>query len=335
MRTRRLGRLEVSEVGTGCMGFSHGYGTIPSPEESIAAIRAAHDAGCTFFDTAEGYGPNLLPENAGHNERLVGRAVETFRDEVVLATKLHLPTDEARRDGVEGALRRHLEGSLERLRTDHVELYYLHRINPEVPVEQVAEAMAPLVDEGLVGGWGLSQVDVDQLERAQSVLPLWAVQNIYSMVERGVEQQVIPWCLEHAVTLVAFSPVGSGLLSGRVTPTTQFEANDDVRNLVPQLSQENLAANQPLVDLLDRVARQKGATSAQVSLAWMLAKYPNVVPIPGSKNRGRILENLGAAEVELSDQEFAALERELDEIEVHGHRGFDESTGRRFVPVGH
>lgn len=254
---------------------------------------------------------------------------------MVLATKLHLPTDEVRGDGVEGALRRHLEGSLERLRTDHVELYYLHRINPEVPVEQVAEAMAPLVDEGLVGGWGLSQVDVDHLERAQSVLPLWSVQNIYSMVERGVEQRVIPWCLEHAVTLVAFSPVGSGLLSGKVTPATRFEANDDVRNLVPQLSQENREANQPLVDLLGRVSREKGATSAQVSLAWMLAKYPNVVPIPGSKNRGRILENLGASDVRLSDDEFTALERELDVIEVHGHRGFDESNGRRFVPVQH
>lgn len=334
MRTRTLGSIEVSEIGMGCMGFSHGYGPIPSREESVAAIRAAHAAGCTFFDTAEAYGPDLLPENRGHNERLVGEALADVREEVVLATKLHLPTEEARADGVLGAVRRHLEGSLERLGTDRADLYYLHRVNPEVPIEDVAEAMGSLADEGLIRGWGLSQVDVDVIARAHGVHPVSAVQNIYSMVERGIEEAVLPWCAEHGVGVVPFSPIASGLLSGRVTAQTVFAENDDVRRFVPQLSAENLDANQPLVDLLARVAARQGATSAQISLAWMLRRCPIVVPIPGSKNPQRILENLGASEVELTDQELADLQSALDAIEIHGHRGFDESEGRSFLPPG-
>lgn len=331
MRTRALGSIEVSEIGMGCMGFSHGYGPIPDEDYSIGAIRAAHEAGCTFFDTAEGYGPNLLPANRGHNERILGKAMRGLRDEAVLATKLHVPTEEAVAHGVEAVLRRHLEASLKRLGTDRVDLYYLHRVNPDVPVEDVAGGMGRLIDDGLIRGWGLSQVPVTVIERAHAVTALSAVQNIYSMVERGVEAEVIPYCEAHDIGLVPFSPIASGLLSGRLTPHTRFEKNDDVRNWVPQLSQENLAANQPLIDLLANFAAAKGATSAQISLAWMLHKYPHVVPIPGSKNKERILENLGAADVTLTDGEFARLQRELDAIEVHGHRGFDESEGRRFL----
>lgn len=331
MRTRALGSIEVSEIGMGCMGLSHGYGSIPDEDYSIGAIRAAYDAGCTFFDTAEGYGPNLLPANRGHNERILGKAVRGLRDEAVLATKLHVPTGEAVADGVEAVLRRHLEASLKRLGTDRVDLYYLHRVNPDVPVEDVAGGMGRLIDDGLIRGWGLSQVPVTVIERAHAVTALSAVQNIYSMVERGVEAEVIPYCEAHNIGLVPFSPIASGLLSGRLTPHTRFEKNDDVRNWVPQLSQENLAANQPLIDLLADFAAAKGATSAQISLAWMLHKYPHVVPIPGSKNKERILENLGAADVTLTDDEFARLQRELDAVEVHGHRGFDESEGRRFL----
>ena len=331
MRTRALGSIEVSEIGMGCMGFSHGYGSIPDEDYSIGAIRAAYDAGCTFFDTAEGYGPNLLPANRGHNERILGKAVRGLRDEAVLATKLHVPTGEAVAHGVEAVLRRHLEASLKRLGTDRVDLYYLHRVNPDVPVEDVAGGMGRLIDDGLIRGWGLSQVPVTVIERAHAVTALSAVQNIYSMVERGVEAEVIPYCEAHNIGLVPFSPIASGLLSGRLTPHTRFEKNDDVRNWVPQLSRENLAANQPLIDLLADFAAAKGATSAQISLAWMLHKYPHVVPIPGSKNKERILENLGAADVTLTDDEFARLQRELDAVEVHGHRGFDESEGRRFL----
>lgn len=320
--------IEVSEIGMGCMGLSHGYGRIPTEEESIDAVRAAFDVGCTFFDTAEGYGPNLLPANRGHNERIIGKAAAPFRDEVVLATKLHVPTDQVRADGVAATLRAHLTASLERLGTDRVDLYYLHRINPEVPVEDVAGAMGELIDRGLILGWGLSQVDVPIIRAAHEVTPVSAVQNIYSMVERGIEAEVLPYCAEQGIGVVPFSPIASGLLSGKVTTATSFEKNDDVRNLVPQLRPDNLAANQPLVDLLAAFATEKGATSAQISLAWMLAKWPHVVPIPGSKRKERILENLGAAEVRLTETELARLERALAAIEIHGHRGFDESEGR-------
>ena len=334
MKKRVLGKLYVSEIGIGCMGFSHGYGQIPDRETSIEAIRAAYREGCNFFDTAEAYGPNLLPENRGHNERIVGEALAMQgvpRHDYVVATKLHLPTDEARQKGVYGAIRDHLTASLKRLDMEYADLYYLHRINPEIPVEEVAEAMGRLVEEDLILAWGLSQVPVSIIDRAHRVYPLSAVQNIYSMVEHGIEDEVIPYCLAHGIGVVPFSPIASGLLSGKINADTQFEKNDDVRNWVPQLKRENIIGNQPIVDLLKEVAAQKSATPAQISLAWMLHKYPNVVPIPGSKNRERILENLGASRVVLTDQEFADLEEALSKCEVHGHRGYDESEGSRFL----
>ena len=333
MKTRKLRDLEVSEIGMGCMGFSHGYGQIPAEDYSIEAIQKAHDFGCTFFDTAEAYGPNLEPQNFGHNEKLVGKAIKNFRKNIVLATKLHIPTEEAKTDGVYVTIRRHLEASLERLQTDYVDLYYLHRINPDFAVEDVAAAMSKLIDAGLIRGWGLSQIPRDILQRAHTVTPLTAVQSIYSMVERSVEAEIIPYCLENRIGFVAFSPIASGFLSGKVTAATQFEKIDDVRNFVPQLKPENLAANQPVLDLIAKFASAKNATNAQISLAWMIKKYPNVVPIPGSKNQGRILENLGATNVELTDAEFAELDKSLSELKVYGHRGHDESTGKSFLNV--
>ena len=324
---RKLREIEVSPIGMGCMGFSHGYGEIPDREYSIEAIRKAYDFGCTFFDTAESYGPNLLPDNRGHNEKIVGEAVHTFRQNVVLATKLHLNTGEATEKGLETVMREHLEASLDRLQTDYVDLYYLHRINPEIPVEEVAGVMGKLIQAGLIRGWGLSQVDVDVIDRTNSVTPLSAVQNIYSMLERGIEEAVIPYCLAHDIGVVPFSPIASGFLSGKVTENTDFSHSDDVRKYVPQLSRENMEANQPILDLLDRYARDKNASKAQISLSWMLHKYPNVVPIPGSKNQERILENLGAWNVTLTEEEFAALEAALERIPVHGHRGFVEQQG--------
>ena len=189
-------------------------------------------------------------------------------------------------------------------------------------MEEVAEAMGLLLEDGLIRGWGLSQVDVGVIERAQRVTPLTAIQNIYSMVERDVEKAVIPYCLEHEIGMVPFSPIASGLLSGKITTETNFERNDDVRNWVPQLSKANIAGNQPIIDLLKQYADKKQATPAQISLVWMLHKYPNVVPIPGSKNKERIIENLDASLVELTDEEFCSLEAALNQCKVYGHRGF-------------
>lgn len=327
MNTRKLGTIEVSPIGMGCMGLSHGYGEIPDRDYSIEAIRKAHAFGCTFFDTAEAYGPNLLSENRGHNERIVGKAVHSFRKEVVLATKLHLDTAEVSAKGLESTMREHLMASLSRLQTDYADLYYLHRINPDIPIEDVAKVMGKLIQDGLIRGWGLSQVDVDVIARAHKVTPLSAVQNIYSMLERGVEEAVIPYCVTHNIGLVPFSPIASGFLSGKVTVSSDFSHSDDVRKFVPQLRKENMEANQPILDLLECYAEQKHATKAQISLSWMLHKYPNVVPIPGSKNQERILENLGAWNVSLTDDEFAALETALEKIPVHGHRGFVEQQG--------
>lgn len=316
MKTRMLRDIEVSEVGMGCMAFSHGYGKIPEEQYSIEAIRNAYEHGCTFFDTAEVYSPNL--SGIGHNELIVGKALKGFREDVVLATKLMLHGFGF--GSVYKTIRSHLEGSLDRLQTDYVDIYYLHRMS-SVPVEKVAEAMGRLMDDGLIGGWGLSQVDVDVIDRAQQVTPLAAIQNIYSMVERDCEDKIIPYCMEHDIGFVPFSPIASGLLSGKITPQTEFEKHDDVRNWVPQLSRRNIEGNQPIVEMLKDFAEKKGATPAQISLAWMLHKYPNVVPIPGSKNKGRIIENLDSANVELADDEFKALEDSLNGLKVYGHRG--------------
>lgn len=304
----------------GCMAFSHGYGQIPPGQYSIEAIRNAYQHGCTFFDTAEIYSPDLA--GVGHNERIVGKALHDVRTNVVIATKLFLNELEAgSADSVYGAVRKHLEASLKRLRSDTLDLYYLHRAGG-VSIEKVAEAMGRLIDDGLIRGWGLSQVDVPAIQRAQSVTPLSAVQNIYSMVERDSEKGVIPYCMENNIGFVPFSPIASGLLSGKITTETEFEKQDDVRNWVPQLSKENIAGNQPIIDLLKQYADRKHCTSAQLSLAWMLHKYPNVVPIPGSKNKERIVENLDASRVELTEEEFCSLETALNRCRVYGHRGF-------------
>ena len=308
--------IEVSEVGMGCMAFSHGYGKIPEERYSIEAIRNAYENGCTFFDTAEVYSSNLT--GIGHNELIVGKALKNVRSDVVIATKLML-----RGFGfgsVYKTIRSHLEGSLDRLQIDYVDIFYLHRIS-STPVEKVAEAMGRLIDDGLIRGWGLSQVDIDIIDRAQQVSPLAAIQNIYSMVERDSETEIIPYCMEHNIGFVPFSPIASGLLSGKITPQTQFERNDDVRNWVPQLSRRNIEGNQPIVEMLKEFAEKKKATPAQISLAWMLHKYPNVVPIPGSKNKERIIENLKSSEVELSEEEFNQLENSLNGLKVYGHRG--------------
>ncbi len=319
MKTRILGKIEVSEVGMGCMAFSHGYGKIPDEAYSIEAIQNAYRHGCTFFDTAEIHSPNLA--GTGHNERIVGKALREVRQDTVIATKLFLNGTECESDeATYNAARRHLEASLERLQTDYVDIYYLHRTG-SAPLDRIARAMGKLIEDGLIRGWGLSQVDVPIIDKAHRITPLTAVQNIYSVVERDAEQRVIPYCMENGIGFVPFSPIASGLLSGKITAETKFEKNDDVRNWVPQLSKQNIVGNQPIVDILKEYAEKKNATPAQISLAWMLHKYPNVVPIPGSKNKERIIENLNASEVELTESEFVGLEDALGKCRIYGHRG--------------
>ena len=325
MKRRKIGGLDVSEIGMGCMGLSHGYGKIPDRDYSIQAIRKAADYGCTFFDTAEVYG--MQTQYLGHNEEILGEAVEGFRSEVVLATKIHPMTDNLKGGtSLHDVFKAHLTASLKRLRTDYVDLYYLHRMEEGVPAEEVAETMGKLIKEGLIRAWGLSQVDVTTLSAAHKVTPVSAVQNLYNILERDCEKDVFPFCIVNNIGVVPFSPIASGLLSGKITVNTEFEKVDDVRNWVPQLSKENIAGNAPIVEVLAEFAKKKEATPAQISLAWMLHKYPNVVPIPGSKNQERILENLSASEVKLTDAEFAELESSLDGLAIYGHRGHVESV---------
>ena len=215
-----------------------------------------------------------------------------------------------------------------------MDLYYLHRVSRQVPLEAVATVMGKFIKEGLIRGWGLSQVDVGTLKKAHAVTPVSAVQNLYNMLERDCEKELFPFCIENNIGVVPFSPVASGFLSGKVTAQTGFEHIDDVRKFVPQLSKENIEANQPILDLLAEFAEKKNATKAQISMAWMLKKYPNAVPIPGSKNQERILENLGASEITLSDDEFRTLQERLDSIPVYGHRGNVEYDGSKMSDWG-
>lgn len=329
MNTRHLGELEVSEIGMGCMGFSHGYGQIPEKSYSIEAIREAYDYGCNYFDTAETYGDVLY--YPGHNELLVGEAVSEFRNHIVLATKFHFHEEELKKgDSIYQIIRRHLEQSMKNLQTDYVDLYYLHRLNTLVPIKEVADAMGKLISEGLIRGWGLSQVSIETLEKANQVTHVSAIQNLYNILERDCEKDIFPYCLEHNIGVTPFSPIASGFLSGKITTDTKFAEKDDVRKWVPQLSKENIIGNQPILDILNEYAKQKNATTAQIALAWMLHKYPNVVPIPGSKNKERIMENLSAWEVKLSNDEFTNLQNALDFCVIHGHRGHIETEQTTF-----
>lgn len=311
MKKRILGKqnsLTVSAIGLGCMGFSHGYGPGPDHEESIRLIRTAYELGSTFFDTAESYA-------AGENEKLVGEAIKPFRQNIILATKLHIPDCE----NVEQTIREHLEASLRRLGTDYVDLYYQHRINKNIPVEEVAGVMGKLIDEGKIRGWGQSQATEDEVRRAHAVTPITAIQSEYSMMERMFEKDVLPACQELGIGFVPFSPLGAGFLSGKYTSKDTY-TGDDVRRVITRFSKENMDANQPLLDLLHQFADEKDATPAQISLAWMLHKWDFLVPIPGMRKVERMKENFGAADVVLTDKEFEALEEALAKIEVHGNR---------------
>ena len=321
---RKLGRgnQEVSAIGFGCMGFSHGYGPGPSDNEAIELMRKSFDLGCTFFDTAEGYA-------MGENELLVGRALAPIRDHVVIATKFHMAGPISRAElGKE--IRAHLDASLARLGTDHVELYYQHRVRDSIPVEDVASVMGELIAEGKILGWGQSQATEEQIRRAHAVTPLTAIQSEYSVMERMFERDVIPACEELGIGFVPFSPLASGFLSGKVTANDAY-IGDDVRRVITRFDKDNIRRNQPLLDLLTAFAKEKGSTPAQISLAWMLHKNEFIVPIPGSRNIERIKENLGAADIELTEEEFERIEVELAKIEIHGNRTDEDIAKLRYL----
>lgn len=308
MQNRYLKNTEVSAIGYGCMGLSHGYGTFPPKEEAIKLIRMAYELGCTHFDTAEGYG-------AGANEELVGEALEPMRDKVTIATKLHIRNEGNLKEQIEGRL----DASLKRLRTDYVDLYYQHRVNKDIPVEEIAGIMGNLIKKGKILGWGQSQALPDEIRRANTVTPLSAIQSEYSMMERMFEKEVIPICEELGIGFVAFSPMASGFLSGKYSKDNTYQG-DDVRRAITRFSTENVIANQPLLDMLNDFAARKHATPAQISLAWMLHKKDFIVPIPGMRTPERLRENFGAADIVLTEEEYLQIEKQLSAIKIYGNR---------------
>lgn len=318
MQKRKLGRrnLEVSAIGFGCMGLSFGYGPAVDKQQGLSLIRAAVDRGVTFFDTAEVYGPYT-------NEELVGEALGPFRGKVVIATKFGFKFDangkQAGLDSRPEHIKEVAEASLKRLKTDVIDLFYQHRVDPNVPMEDVAGAVKDLIKQGKVKHFGLSEAGVESIRRAHKVQPVTALQSEYSLWWREPEQEVIPTLEELGIGFVAFSPLGKGFLTGAINKDTQFDKTD-FRNMVPRFTSENREANQAMIDLIDKFAKQKKATSAQIALAWLLAQKPWIVPIPGTTKLHRLEENLGAAAVELTPADVRELERAASEIAVQGAR---------------
>lgn len=321
MRKRILGKdLEVSAVGLGCMGFSHAYGKAMDEQETIARIRDAAAMGYTFFDTAEVYG---TVEDPHINEKLVGKALAPYRDQVVIATKFGLRFDKTNEPGPyplipdarPRSIRKAVEGSLQRLGVDHIDLYYQHRVDPNVAPEEVAGVMAELIKEGKITHWGVSEADEEYVRRAHAVCPLTAVQNRYSMMARRTET-LFDTLEELHIGLVAFSPMANGFLSGKYGKGEQFDARYDYRAAMPQFTDEALDQNQALLGLLDALAKQKHASKAQISMAWMLCKKPWIVPIPGTRQQTRMKENMGAADILLSAEEVSQIDEALDSMEM-------------------
>jgi aryl-alcohol dehydrogenase-like predicted oxidoreductase len=315
MKKRTLGRsnLEVSALGFGCMGLSFGYGPAQEKQSAISLIRAAFESGVTFFDTAEAYG--------AANEEMVGEALAPMRDQVVIATKFGFKDGDAKTgmDSRPERIRQVADASLERLQTDRIDLFYQHRVDPNVPMEDVAGAVKDLIREGKVKHFGLSEAGVQSIRRAHAVQPVAALQSEYSLWWREPEAAVLPACEELGIGFVPFSPLGKGFLTGKIDENTSF-AKDDFRNIVPRFSPEARKANQALVDRLGSIAATKQATPAQIALAWLLAQKPWIVPIPGTTKPHRLKENLGAAAVELTDDDRRRIQEALAEIKVQGDR---------------
>lgn len=319
MDARILGKdLQVSAVGLGCMGMTHAYGAPADKHEMTELIANAVNQGCAFFDTAETYGTRLHPHE---NEELIGAALKPFRNQVVIATKFGIQFDWSSNavnlpvmvDSRPETIRASVEGSLKRLQIDCIDLYYQHRLDPTVPIEEVAGVMAELIQEGKVTHWGLSEATEETIRRAHAVCPVTAIQNRYSMMARWYEP-LFPVLEELGIGFVAFSPMANGLLSGKYGKDTVFGGHEDYRSVMPQYQPENMERNRELLELLQRTAEEKNATPAQISLAWMLCKKPYIVPIPGTRKPERLTENLGAADVKLSAAEVAALDAALNQI---------------------
>jgi aryl-alcohol dehydrogenase-like predicted oxidoreductase len=316
MEKRKLGSsgLEVSAIGLGCMGLSFGYGPATDKQEGIRLIRAAVERGVTLFDTAEAYGPFI-------NEELVGEALEPFRDEVVIATKFGFEegVPQKGQNSRPENIRAVAEASLKRLRTDRIDLFYQHRVDPEVPIEDVAGSVRDLIQDGKVKHFGMSEAGVQTIRRAHAVQPVTALQSEYSLWWREPEREVFPLLEELGIGFVPFSPLGRGFLTGKIDETTTFDSTD-FRNIVPRFSPEARKANQALIDLLGEIAAAKGVTRAQIALAWLLGQKPWIVPIPGTTKLHRLEENLGAAEAELTSNDLREIEDAISKVEVQGAR---------------
>jgi aryl-alcohol dehydrogenase-like predicted oxidoreductase len=330
MQKRKLGKngLEVSAIGLGCMGMSSGYGPPKDKQEMISLLRAAVERGVTFFDTAEVYGPFT-------NEELVGEGLAPFRDQVVIATKFGFKLDpkNGRSIGVDSRpehIKEVAEASLKRLKTDVIDLFYQHRVDPDVAIEDVAGAVKELIEQGRVKHFGLSEAGVQTIRRAHAVQPVTALQNEYSLWWRRPEEEVLPALEELGIGFVPFSPLGRGFLTGKVNENTTFDSSD-LRNTLPRFTPEARKANQALVDLLGEIAKRKNATPAQIALAWLLAQKPWIVPIPGTTKLKRLEENLGAVEIELTRDDLREIESAASQIEVQGARypeHLEQLTGR-------
>ena len=317
MQKRKLGisNFEVSAIGLGCMGLSFGYGPAIDKQQGISLIRAAVERGVTFFDTAEVYGPFT-------NEELVGEALAPFRDQVVIATKFGFKIENGKQAGLDSRpehIKEVTDASLKRLKTDRIDLLYQHRVDPHVPIEDVAGAVKDLIHQGKVKHFGLSEAGVQTIRRAHAVQSVAALQSEYSLWWREPEADVLPTLEELGIGFVPFSPLGKGFLTGKISQDTQFDKTD-FRNVVPRFTPENRKANQAMVDLIGRFAQQKKATPAQVALAWLLAQKPWIVPIPGTTKLHRLEENIGAAAVQLTPADLRQLESAASKIAVQGER---------------
>ena len=314
MNTRKLGNLEVSAMGLGCMGLSFGYGPATEKPQAIALIRTAFERGVTFFDTAEAYGPYV-------NEELVGEAVEPFRKKVVIATKFGFKEGSPAKglDSRPERIREHVEAALKRLRTDAIDLLYQHRVDPDVPIEDVAGMVKDLIKQGKVKHFGLSEASAQTIRRAHAVQPVAALQSEYSLWWREPEKDILPTLEKLGIGFVAFSPLGKGFLTGSISDKTQFDKTD-FRSVVPRFSEEARKANQALVDAPGRIADRKKATKAQIALAWLLAQKPWIVPIPGTTKLHRLDENLGAADVSLTAGDLKEIHDAISAIDVQGDR---------------
>jgi aryl-alcohol dehydrogenase-like predicted oxidoreductase len=325
IQNRKFGNLEISAIGLGCMGMSFGYGPAADKKEMISLIRSGVEQGITFFDTAEVYGPFT-------NEELVGEALAPFRGNVVIATKFGFDIRNGKMVGVNSRpenIRKAVEGSLQRLQLDVIDLLFQHRVDPNVPIEEVAGAVKDLIEEGKVKHFGLSEAGANTIRRANAVQPVTALQSEYSLWTRQHEKEVIPTIEELGIGLVAYSPLGKGFLAGKIDENTRF-AEGDIRNMLPRFTGDARKANQELIDLLNKFAERRNATSAQIALAWVLAQKPWIVPIPGTTKLHRLKENIGAVSVKLTADELQEIEAASAQIKVTGTRyteAMEKSTG--------